>query len=394
MSSERTWETGEPDFELPVGAVVAGSAAMPSPAVPLTLTAAIDPFFLTTPRAYATDADGHLVWYDASPEPAMLTRFLTGGTFLSVTSTEVREVDLIGNVVRESNWVVLNQELRRRGEAEVLGPHHEALRLPDGRTAILVTVLQNLAGVQSPDLITVIGDAVLVLNDRFQLEWVWNAFDHLDVRRPPALAADFCAPGAPLCSGVPPATRASDWLHSNALTYSPDDGNLLISVRNQDWIVKIDYSDGVGSGEVLWRLGEGGDFQLEASGPWPWFSHQHAPSWRGPGQLLVYDNGNTRCEIGGDCRSRGQLYEIDEATRQARLVLSIPLHEYSFALGNTQALPDGVLHFGSGWATHDSRDGGVSEEFGPGGELRYGYFAATRFYRSYRLVDLYTAPAP
>jgi hypothetical protein len=40
--------------------------------------------------------------------------------------------------------------------------------------------------------------------------WLWNAFDHLDVNRQPM--------------GFP------DWTHANAILYSSDDGNLIVSL--------------------------------------------------------------------------------------------------------------------------------------------------------------------
>ena len=39
-------------------------------------------------------------------------------------------------------------------------------------------------------------------------------------------------------------TLAKDWLHTNSIAYSPADGNLLISMRHQDWVLKLDYRDG------------------------------------------------------------------------------------------------------------------------------------------------------
>jgi len=35
---------------------------------------------------------------------------------------------------------------------------------------------------------------------------------------------------------------------SNAVIYSASDGNSLLSMRNQAWILKIDYGDGAGTG--------------------------------------------------------------------------------------------------------------------------------------------------
>ncbi len=39
-----------------------------------------------------------------------------------------------------------------------------------------------------------------------------------------------------------------------------DDGNLIISIRHQNWLVKIDYNNGAGAGDILWHLGYQGDF--------------------------------------------------------------------------------------------------------------------------------------
>jgi arylsulfate sulfotransferase len=58
------------------------------------------------------------------------------------------------------------------------------------------------------------------------------------------------------------ATVAQDWLHANSLWYDPADGNLVISLRNQDWIVKVAYQNGAGNGSVVWRLGNQGDFTM------------------------------------------------------------------------------------------------------------------------------------
>ncbi len=52
-------------------------------------------------------------------------------------------------------------------------------------------------------------------------------------------------------------------MHANSIGWSPEDGNLIVSVRDQDWVIKLDYDSGTGNGDILWRLGQGGDFTLE-----------------------------------------------------------------------------------------------------------------------------------
>jgi arylsulfate sulfotransferase len=138
---------------------------------------------------------------------------------------------------------------------------------------------------------------------------VWSDFDHLDLNRHPA--------------GMP------DWTHGNAIVYSPNDGNLLFSLRNQDWVIKIDYENGTGSGDILWRLGAGGDFALAGGDPSQWFYGQHYPYLIGQSgsqmSLAVFDNGPLRPDSEGEvcsgfypiCYSRGVIINADESKRVA-----------------------------------------------------------------------------
>jgi len=123
-----------------------------------------------------------------------------------------------------------------------------------------------------------------------------------------------------------------DWTHSNGLVYSPNDGDLILSMRNQSWVIKIDYNNGTGTGSVLWKLGYQGDFTLPSSDPSQWFSFQHFPSLitqnGSQDRLAVWDNGNSRildsfgnvCFLGGvPCYSRAVVIEIDESMKAASI---------------------------------------------------------------------------
>ena len=85
-----------------------------------------------------------------------------------------------------------------------------------------------------------IGNMVIVLDQNFQPTWVWNSFRWLNTNR---LGTDHPVP--------------TDWLHANSVSWSPADGNLVVSLRTQDWAIKIAYDNGTGDGHVVWRLGEG-----------------------------------------------------------------------------------------------------------------------------------------
>jgi hypothetical protein len=149
-----------------------------------------------------------------------------------------------------------------------------------------------------------------------------------------------------------------DWTHSNAILYT-DDGNLLLSIRHQSWIVKIDFANG--TGDIIWRLGNLGDFTLlDGTDPTDWFSAQHAPAFAtsnssGKFQMAVMDNGNFRVfPAGVTCGTTGAppclysaapLLELDETVspKTARLISNYKPREYSFWGGEAQQLGNGNM---------------------------------------------------
>src|SRR5205814_4002771 len=108
---------------------------------------------------------------------------------------------------------------------------------------------------------------------------------------------------------------------------------------------KIDYQNGQGSGAILWRLGNDGDFQFVSDDPDPWFSHQHDASIDPDGLVLLFDNSDNRYVVDPSAHSRGQVIRLDEANRTARFVLNADLGDFSIALGSAQKLANGNYHF-------------------------------------------------
>jgi hypothetical protein len=245
-------------------------------------------------------------------------------------ATVLREVDLAGDTLRETNIDAVNAELAALGQHSISDFNHDAQRLPNGDTAVIATTPRtvNLHGVPTQYN----GDMVIVLDQNFQVAWVWDPFVWLDTNRLPTLGE---GPG--------------DWMHANSIAWSPADGNLLLSMRSQDWVIKIDYANGTGDGHVIWRLGPGGDFALHAFGPSPWFSHQHDVRYINNSTLVLFDNGNVRQSINRRATSRGQELVLDEQTMQATLVVSVNIGEFAAALGSAQRLPNGDLSFDSGF---------------------------------------------
>uniref|UniRef100_Q023I8 Arylsulfotransferase N-terminal domain-containing protein n=1 Tax=Solibacter usitatus (strain Ellin6076) TaxID=234267 RepID=Q023I8_SOLUE len=341
----------------------------------------------------ATDLAGRVIWYYPSAPLAFMTRPAGNGTFFGIQQDPrgnpwnqvLREFNLIGLAIRETNAGRVNEQLSALGKRSINAFHHDALQLPDGNIAVIGGVEQILTGVQGPAAVDVLGDMVIVLDPNLNVVWSWDAFDHLDPHRLATLGEQ-CLPNA--CPPLQLAATANDWTHANAIEAAPD-GNLLVSFRNQDWVVKINYDSGEGNGDILWKLGSGGDFQLTPSTPTSWFSHQHDPRFEpfSTDRLMILDNGNFRRDTDPNAASRGQVYQLDEAAKTATLVVNDNLGLYSLAVGSTEKLSNGNYWFDAGFLPDAS---GISGEFNTGGSSIFTVRTAAPVYRSYRLADMYS----
>ena len=205
---------------------------------------------------YATDLAGDVVWYYdavANNFSSFATTQVPGGAVLLMGGIQnagaladtLREVDLAGDELHETTIYAVNAELAAMGQASITDFSHDAIVLPNGDTAVLATTQEVISVNGTPT--TYVGNMVVVLNQNYQVAWTWNAFDWLDTNRLPTLGE---GPG--------------DWLHGNSISWSPEDGDLLVSLRAQDWVIKIDYDNGNGDGHVVWKLGLDGDFTINA----------------------------------------------------------------------------------------------------------------------------------
>ena len=360
---------------------------------------------LQTPLFYppfATDLDGTLLWVGPT-DLAALTRPEPGGTFFGIADLRVdpalsvlRKFDLVGTTLLETNAARVSEQLVAMGKRPITAFHHEVRTLRDGKIATLGSVEQILTDVQGPGPVDVIGDMIVVLDADLQVVWAWDTFDHLDVTRV-ALLNEKCL-NSPGCPPYHLAADANDWTHSNSVAEAPD-GALILSVRHQDWVVKIDYAGGAGSGDVIWKLGRDGDFTLDSADPDLWFSHQHDASYV-PGTdntISLFDNGNVRLVQNPQATSRGQVLELDEANRTARFVLNADLGVRSSALGSAQKLASGSFHFEAGLifdGTSASNFVSHAFEVAPSGEVTSPVIVKEAVYRSFRLTSLYGEEAP
>jgi arylsulfate sulfotransferase len=308
--------------------------------------------------ALATDVDGNVIWYyKMNPgELPFPIKLLPNGHMLIVSaidttlvsppttaSNEVREIDLAGNVIYRLSLIDIAQGLTSIGNSfQSLGSlHHDILKLPNGHLICLVNY--NPALPDGSGYLPVTGDALVDWDPQQQRPvWVWSAFDHIPLTHAPYSTVD--------------------WTHANAVIYSPDDGNLILSMRNQNWIVKINYQDGAGDGSILWRLGPDGDFSLPSGqAPIEWNYGQHYPTVASPNsagifQLMFFNNGNNRlvdaandvCGTPGfiPCYSSVPVFELNEITKTAQVVSEKKLSSaYSICCGSASQLPNGDLEY-------------------------------------------------
>lgn len=320
--------------------------------------------------AYAVDLQGNLIWgYEIPDAPSAYTiiqpiKMLPNGNFIMVLSFPsqyvlsgqgatltpgdesvdmIREIDLAGDPVAQVTLASINAQLAADGYNLVLTDlHHDVTVLPNGHMIVIANTVQsesNVTGESSP--VNVLGDVLIDLDSNFNVNWVWSEFDHLDLNRHPI--------------GFP------DWTHTNAVVYSPSDGDLLVSSRHQSWIFKIDYENGTGSGDILWELGNGGSFTLSGgTAPEDWFYGQHDPSFVGSatsGQfsLTMMDNGYGRIMANGSqCTSSGAacyttvpVISINEATKTAAITyrVTVPASQFNIWGGNAEVLANGDLEY-------------------------------------------------
>jgi arylsulfate sulfotransferase len=338
----------------------------------------------TTPpllQTLVTDLSGNVIWaYNpgasvpagSTPQPIKL---LPNGHFLiswvtSVagvgTGSVLQEVDLGSNVIWSMTSAQLNTALAAATCAEcnvtIIGQHHDVAILPNGHFVVLVNLTKTLSDGTTPtgDMLIDIGDMDNLggnnPNHTPQPTWAWNEFNHLDTNRRP-----YSYP---------------DWTHTNAVIYSKDDNNLIISIRHQNWLVKIDYNNGAGAGDILWKMGavltkdtgtNVADFALMNADGTPdntatdWFFAQHAPSFvstntTGKFSLTLFDNGDDRgvalspdktCGSGEPiaCFSTVPVFNIDETAKTATFVVHPTTEDYSFFGGNAEVLQNGNIEY-------------------------------------------------
>ena len=244
------------------------------------------------PLALMFDTDGDIVWYfeyymagyDALGDmhyieetQTIIISIVKGPNMGDIPAEEAIEIDLAGNVVWKSreypNIYYWSDE----------SWHHVYHRLLDDTIA---TLRVDLSG-------TNVADKIVNLDREYNVLWEWRYQDHFE---PPSCDADdWC-----------------DWTHCNQVVMKKEKKVAYLNVRNMSKFYKIDME----TGDIIWALGEGGDFTFVGENPDQWFQRPHAPKVAGENdnRILFYDNGSSEREY-----TRVVEYVINEEAMTAEI---------------------------------------------------------------------------
>ncbi|MEC7242510.1 MAG: aryl-sulfate sulfotransferase [Myxococcota bacterium] len=285
-------------------------------------------------RFVGVDQLGRLIWDHNSGDNTLghapFVEVLETGNFFYRTATGGVELTPMGEIVASFD---AGEDL-----------HHDAERLPNGNWVLMT---QTYDTVESEELgpFTVVGDGLVEVDPEGKEVWRWEIRDHLDWEE---TQTEFNDPSEGL--------KRSDWTHANSVQYVEEDDGFLMSIRHLSQVIFIDRS----SGEILWTLGEGGDFELTKG---VWFSGQHDAQLLGNGEMLLYDN-----SLNGSLpESRGLRLGLDFDEMSVEILQEFNAGVAAYSMGSIRLLESGGVLLSSGGHRTDGVPSRVME-FGPAGE--------------------------
>ena len=376
---------------------------------------------LTTSLMVAVNERGEVIWfYRHSVSGLTDIKRVSNGHLVFTDSQGAAEMDMLGNIHRR--WNSANIDRNASAFATPLyidNLHHEIYETTRGTFLTLGTEVRQFpeypTSETNPDArmapANVVGDTIIDFDRDGRILREWSLFDILDPFR---IGYDSLSGiWNQIYSWIADGTR--DWSHANAVIEDASDDSIIVSLRHQDAVIKVDRQ----TGRLKWILGtpDGwgppwAPYLLTPVGSLQWPYHQHAPMITPQGTILLFDNGNRRHRPTEDLPdrdySRAVEYAIDEKTMEVSQVWSYgdrgEENFYSSALGDANLMPlkqtvlitDGFRVTGgipdSRWGrifevTHTTPAQKVFELIvrdAPGSN-----FAGWRIYRAQRLPSLY-----
>ena len=243
--------------------------------------------------------------------------------------------------VLNNTWEILDGNLNLIDSIKLTNPYftdyHDIAVLPNGNVLLLG---YEFVSVDMSEIVTdgkkdarVLNYIIQELDNNKQVVFQWNTIDHLNI--------------TDATEDVDLTASSIDPYHINALEIDLD-GNLLISIRCLDEIIKVNKV----TGDIIWRLGGTKSknnqftFTNDTQNNFTGFSHQHSVRKLSNGNIILFDNGNLK----SNQFSRAVEYSINEINKSVTKVWEYyhnPLI-YSNSMGNVQRLSNGNTLIGWG----------------------------------------------
>lgn len=225
---------------------------------------------------------------------------------------------------------VLDSTLRIVDSVEINPPYfsdsHELLLTADGykyvmgydyRTMNLDSLLIQ-GTLQMSQQTIVEGNVIFIYDSANNVVFQWNGFDYFDIGDMDYTNLDD--------------TAFVDFMHANSISLD-DNGNLIISLRNFNEVVKINRQ----TGNIMWRLGgKNSDFTF-VDDTLNGFKLQHHAIVLANGNVTILDNGTYH----NPPVARAIEYELDENNGTATMVWEYTNNIESISIGSQQVLPNG-----------------------------------------------------
>ena len=286
----------------------------------------------------AIDNHGDVLWWYESPSrTAGIARLANGNILMHRADFSTTEIDMLGNVVRQ--YYAEERPLPPPKNPDAIPIknqqtlHHQPHQMPNGDYLAFTANAYAIEDYYSSDVdpkaprkdAMVMADTVVQFNEAGQQVWSWNTMDYLDPFR---IGYDtFWS-----YWWVRGFDQHVDWTHANGLSYDASDDSVLISLRNQSAILKVDR----GTKEIKWILGHHRrwpdhlrDKLLTPVGDLLWPGYQHNPRMTHAGTVILFDNRAHGGAMAFEERlpvykgfSRGVEFEVDEENMTVKQVWS------------------------------------------------------------------------
>ena len=290
-----------------------------------------------TTYALILDSHGAPVWYHKTPNVVIDVQRMPNGN--------LAWTELLGNAfgtdpTRGYEIHRLDGSLVRTVKAVGTSTdHHEMVALPNGNMLVATYPIANrdLRALGYSASEPSASSDIQEIDPAGNVVWQWHGLDHFNLSEI-TFPQTFPTPGGPVV----------DLLHLNSIRQA-DSGDLIVSFRHLDAVVRIDRT----TGNVEWKVGgtptthDPGAIVLTITGdPMGGIFRQHDANLDPDGNLWVYDNETGRT----GASSRAAEFVLDLPNHMARFVFQQGRADgqFTFGLGSTRRQADGSVVIGWG----------------------------------------------